>query len=59
MQEARDNVLGIYGQIYAGASKKTGPDFDIVFVIYVGIGCGAGWARAKHGYSPSITNNKR
>jgi len=49
MQEARDNVLGICGQIYAGASKKLGLDFDIVFVIYVGIGCGAGWAATYDG----------
>lgn len=26
------------------ASKKIGLDFSITLVIYVGIGCGAGWA---------------
>jgi hypothetical protein len=49
MQEARDNILGICGQIYAGASERLGLDFGIVFVIYVGIGCGAGWGATYDG----------
>jgi len=44
MQEARENLLQICETLFAKAAQKLGLDFDIVFVIYIGIGCGAGWA---------------
>jgi hypothetical protein len=44
MQEARENLLAVCGPIYERALQVLGFDFKIVFVIYVGLGCGAGWA---------------
>jgi hypothetical protein len=44
MRKARDNILATSKFIYGKASERLGLDFAIVFVIYVGIGCGAGWA---------------
>ena len=44
MQEARENLLKVCGAVYERASQVLGLDFDVTFVIYVGIGCGAGWA---------------
>lgn len=44
MRKARDNILQLYEPIYAKASERLKLDFSICFVIYVGIGCGAGWA---------------
>jgi hypothetical protein len=44
MTKARDNILKIYKPTYAKAMENLGADFGIIFVAYVGIGCGAGWA---------------
>jgi len=44
MQKARDNILQIYAPTYFEAKKRLGIDFNVTFVVYVGIGCGAGWA---------------
>lgn len=44
MRKARDNILATYESICAKASKRLGLDFNVIFVIYVGVGCGAGWA---------------
>jgi hypothetical protein len=44
MRKARDNVREVYMQVFAKASESLMLDFSVVFVIYVGIGCGAGWA---------------
>jgi len=44
MQEARENLLKVCSAIYERASRVLRLDFDVTFVIYVGIGCGAGWA---------------
>jgi hypothetical protein len=49
MEKARDNILYIYKPICAKAIKNLGLDFDTLFVIYVGIGCGAGWATMYSG----------
>jgi hypothetical protein len=43
MIEARENILRVCGSVYKKASQKLGT-VDIIFLIYVGIGCGAGWA---------------
>jgi hypothetical protein len=53
MQKARNNILASYKSICAQASQKLGVDFDIVLVVYVGIGCGAGWA-TRYGGRPAI-----
>lgn len=44
MRSARDRILTVSNIICTKASKKIGLDFSITLVIYVGIGCGAGWA---------------
>lgn len=44
MQEARENLLTVCETVYEKAKRTLKLDFDVVFVVYVGIGCGAGWA---------------
>ena len=53
MQKARNNILSIYKSICTRALQRLGLDFDVVLVIYVGIGCGAGWATTYSG-QPAI-----
>ena len=53
MGKARDKILSTCGLIYEKASEKLGFDFRIVFIIYVGLGCGAGWA-TTYNKQPSI-----
>ncbi len=43
MQEARRNLLELIEPIHRRAQGKFGFEARAVFVIYVGIGCGAGW----------------
>ncbi|MBX5327871.1 MAG: hypothetical protein QHH18_02070 [Candidatus Bathyarchaeota archaeon] len=44
MQKARNNIIRIYKSIYSKAAETLTLHFNITFVVYVGIGCGAGWA---------------
>ncbi|MBC7250754.1 MAG: hypothetical protein H5T62_10775 [Anaerolineae bacterium] len=44
MRQARQHLLHLCGPIYARAAQVLGLDFEVIFVIYVGLGCGAGWA---------------
>jgi hypothetical protein len=44
MQVAHDNLKEKCSEIYLKAQAALGLDFDILFVIYVGTGSGAGWA---------------
>ncbi|MBN1285456.1 MAG: hypothetical protein JXB47_08660 [Anaerolineae bacterium] len=44
MIEARQNLLVNLEPVYRKARAVLGLDFDVHFVIYVGIGLGAGWA---------------
>ena len=44
MRKARDNILVVGNRICTKASEKLELNFNITLVIYVGIGCGAGWA---------------
>jgi len=53
MQKARNNILAFYKSICAKALRRLRIDFNIVLVVYVGIGCGAGWA-TKYGGQPAI-----
>jgi len=53
MQKARNNILASYKSICAKASQRLELDFNIALVVYVGIGCGAGWA-TKYGGQPAI-----
>ncbi len=44
MKIARDNLRQACGPVYSKAAESLGFESEVVFVIYVGIGCGAGWA---------------
>ncbi len=44
MKSAHKNLLELCGSVYCMAQEKFGFESDLVFVIYVGVGCGAGWA---------------
>jgi hypothetical protein len=43
MQEAHRNLLKLCEPVYSRAQQVLGLDCDAGFVVYVGIGCGAGW----------------
>lgn len=53
MQTAHDNLLGLCSNIYERCRQVVHFDEDLVCVIYVGLGCGAGWADKYNG-SPAI-----
>ena len=53
MQEARDNIVQICKPTYLKATERLRIDFKITFVVYVGIGCGAGWA-TTYDKQPSV-----
>lgn len=53
MQEAHRILLEWCSPIYSRAKSIFGLDFDVQFIIYVGIGCGAGWA-TQYAASPAI-----
>lgn len=44
MREGRKNLLKVCGSVYEKGAEGLQFDFDVTFVIYVGVGCGAGWA---------------
>jgi hypothetical protein len=48
ISEARENLLHVYEPVYSRAAEKLRLNFNVNFVIYVGIGCGAGWATTYH-----------
>jgi hypothetical protein len=49
IEEAWQNLRGIIPETFEKFIKFWGRDFDVVFVLYVGIGCGAGWASEYNG----------
>ena len=51
MQTAHDNLLSVCEGVYQRCQKVTGFDKDLICVIYVGLGCGAGWATEYDGKS--------
>jgi hypothetical protein len=53
MREARVNILRICEPTYLRAAERLCVDFNVTFVIYVGIGCGAGWA-TTYNKQPSV-----
>jgi hypothetical protein len=53
MQKARNNILALGTSVCNEASKKLGLRFDLALVIYVGIGCGAGWS-TKYDRRPAV-----
>ena len=53
MREARKNLLELCPAIYSKAQELLGFEADVSFVIYVGVGCGAGWV-TSYGDQPAI-----
>lgn len=53
MQTAHNNLLSICNAIFDKARQEIGFENDLVCVIYVGLGCGAGWATEYEG-KPAI-----
>lgn len=49
MHTARENLLEVCAPIHSAARNALGYDSKVLFVIYVGIGCGAGWATQFRG----------
>ncbi|MFZ3069617.1 MAG: hypothetical protein WA110_00625 [Anaerolineaceae bacterium] len=49
MQEAQQNIMATFGTICNQAFERLGFDSDVVCIIYVGIGCGAGWVTTYEG----------
>ncbi len=53
MKVAHKNLLEICEPTYSTAQEVLGFESDVIFVIYVGIGCGAGWVTRFHD-SPAV-----
>ena len=53
MAEARGKLLKLLPDICQLTSERLGFNFPVTFLIYVGIGCGAGWAASYSG-SPAV-----
>ncbi len=53
MRIAHQNLLESCAPVYCTSQKALGFESDVVFVIYVGIGCGAGWV-TQFRNSPAI-----
>ena len=53
MQTAHDNMLGVCNGVYERVQQTINFNNDLVCVIYVGLGCGAGWADEYEG-KPAI-----
>jgi len=49
MQEAHRNLLELCEPVYSKTQQALTFDSNAIFVIYVGIGCGAGWVTPFHG----------
>ncbi|HEC62998.1 MAG TPA: hypothetical protein ENI38_01210 [Candidatus Acetothermia bacterium] len=49
MREARAALHRVIGPVCLRAQQQLGLDFSVLFVIYVGMGCGAGWATQLRG----------
>lgn len=49
MHVAHENLLGICADVYGRCQQTLHFDSDLNVVIYVGIGCGAGWATTYEG----------
>ncbi|MCL0080513.1 hypothetical protein M1O18_06415 [Dehalococcoidia bacterium] len=53
MQIDHRNLLELCAPIYSTAQEVLGVESDVIFVIYIGIGCGAGWVTPFHN-SPAV-----
>jgi hypothetical protein len=53
IQQAHNNLLELCEPVYSKVQQSIGFEEDVIFIIYIGIGCGAGWATKYHG-TPAI-----
>ena len=53
MELAHRNLLEICVPVRALACERLGFESDVTFVLYVGVGCGAGWA-TTYGQTPAV-----
>lgn len=53
MQEAQQNIMATFDAICNQAIERLNFDSNIICIIYVGIGCGAGWV-TTYGGTPAI-----
>ena len=53
MREARGHLLELCPSSWESVREKLGLDCEVVFVVYVGIGCGAGWV-TRYGGTPAV-----
>ncbi len=53
MQLAHDSLVELVLLIWERTVRSVSPGCSVVFVIYVGIGCGAGWA-TRYADSPAV-----
>jgi hypothetical protein len=53
MKIAHDNLLPVVEAAYRRSRRAIGFDNDLIWLIYVGIGCGAGWATSYAG-TPAV-----
>jgi len=53
MKIAHRHLLELCDPVHAAARERLGLDCEIVFFIYVGIGCGAGWA-TRYDDTPAV-----
>ena len=49
MRQAHRGLRRLCGPVYERAVRVLGVNLDVIFVIYVGLGCGAGWATRYQG----------
>lgn len=49
LEEANERITCLWGGVVARARAALGLKFDVVAVVHVGIGCGAGWATTYEG----------
>jgi hypothetical protein len=53
MRQAHASLLQLCGSMYEQARQELGLEAEVRFVLYVGIGCGAGWA-TRLGEQPAV-----
>lgn len=55
MKTAHGRLPTVCKEVYARAREHIGLDCDVVSLLYVGTGCGAGWVRYDRSLAPGMT----
>ncbi len=53
MEEAREGIARLWSDVLARARRVTGLEEEVLAVVHVGIGCGAGWA-TRYAGKPAV-----